>query len=350
MSQTNTNTKNGHNRNSRRGGRGREDRNSNGCSDCRNNRGNKAIAKYSFERKIKDGLISKLTITETGHRPSQFKNLSDALPIFCADKNYGGLDEVLHTRRDNVENDFMPAYPNANLWSTTHHIQVATVNPTARLVEGTEVNEHPVGYQTVQQTIVTNANLQKQLLSKYKRSSSKNKSQEYSKFLQYKKSLIIILFGQCDEATQTEIALGDNYTEDRNEGRLLAFIEQLRSICFGGNNSSLSYAPYKQVVAIKSLNTYTNNDPNDPHGFKEQVKIKFEATKAIVGRFPNGTATLMHLLSKTEPALDWDDYCALPAAGRLEWETRADTLNQAMIYIMNSKNEIAKKDLQLAYS
>ena len=72
--------------------------------------------------------------------------------------------------------------------------------------------------------------------------------------------------------------------------------------------------PYKEVVAIKSLNTYTNNDVNDPNGFKEQVKIKYEATKAIVGRFPNGTATLMHLLSRTEPdALDWDGYCALPA-------------------------------------
>ena len=58
----------------------------------------------------------------------------------------------------------------------------------------------------------------------------------------------------------------------------------------------------------------------------------------------------MHLLSNTEPnALDWDGYCALPAEGRLVWETRANALNQAMIYIMNSKNEIARKDLRLAY-
>ena len=49
----------------------------------------------------------------------------------------------------------------------------------------------------------------------YKRN-SKMKSQEYSKFFQDKKSLITILFGQCDEATQTEIALVDNYTEDRD--------------------------------------------------------------------------------------------------------------------------------------
>ena len=100
------------------------------------------------------------------------------------------------------------------------------------------------------------------------------------------------------------------------------------------------------------MNTYTNNEVHDPNGFKELVKIKYKASKAIhvVGRFPNGTATLTHLLSKAEPALDWDGYCALGAEARLEWETRADALTQGMIFIMNSKNEMAKKDLQLAYS
>ena len=64
---------------------------------------------------MKDGPITELTVTETGHRPSQFKKFWNALPVFCADKNYGSLDEVLHTGRDQVEDDFMPAYPNANL-------------------------------------------------------------------------------------------------------------------------------------------------------------------------------------------------------------------------------------------
>ena len=103
-------------------------------------------------------------------------------------------------------------------------------------------------------------------------------------------------------------------------------------------------------MAIKSLNTYINNDTNDPHVFKEQVKIKFEATKGIVGRFPNETAALTHLLSKTEPVLDWDSYCTLPAEEQLVWDLRGVALNQAMIYLMNSKNKIAKKDLRLAYS
>ena len=121
MSQTNTYTNNGQNQyqNSGRGGLGRGPNGSSRGDRC-NDRGNKSIAKYSFKEKMKDGPIYELTITETGHRLSQFKKIYDALPVFCADKNYGGLDEVLRTDRDQVEDDFIPNYPDANLWSHTH--------------------------------------------------------------------------------------------------------------------------------------------------------------------------------------------------------------------------------------
>ena len=116
----------------------------------------------------------------------------------------------------------------------------------------------------MEQTHVTDATIQKKLLSEYERN-SKNMSQEYAKFLADKKSLITILFGQCDKASQTEIALGANYTADRDARKLLTFIEQMCSVSFGSDDISLSYGPYKQIVAIKSLNTYTNNEPQDPH-------------------------------------------------------------------------------------
>ena len=115
---------------------------------------------------------------------------------------------------------------------------------------------------------------------------SKNKSQEYAKFFEDKKALIMILFGQCDEATKTEIALGATYTAGRQAGRLSAFIERLRKVCFSSDDGGLSYRPYKQVVAIKLMNNYTNNKFQDPHGFKEQVKIKYEFTKAIAVKIP----------------------------------------------------------------
>ena len=75
-----------------KGGQERGTLNGSGRGDCRNGHRNNSIAKYSFEGKMKDGLISKLTITEIGRRPSQFKKICDALSLLCADKNYKGLD------------------------------------------------------------------------------------------------------------------------------------------------------------------------------------------------------------------------------------------------------------------
>ena len=83
MSQNNTHTNNGQNRyqNSGRGGQDQGASNGIGHSNYRNDCVNKSIAKYSFEGKTKDGPISKLTITKTGHRPSQFKRLRLELAV-----------------------------------------------------------------------------------------------------------------------------------------------------------------------------------------------------------------------------------------------------------------------------
>ena len=284
MSQTNTNTNNGQNRNqiSRRGGQGQGEPSGSGCGDRRNGCRNNSIAKYLFEEKMKDGPISKLTITETGHRPSQFKKISDALPVLYADKNFQGFDGVLWTGRDLVKTDFMPPY-RANLWSTTHHVQVSIVDPNDNADEDTD--ERSVCYQIIYQIHVFDANLQKELLSEYERN-SKNKSQEYAKFLVDKKALIMILFRQYDEAIKTKIFLRVTYAADSNAERLSAFIEKNRTVCFGDDDGGLSYRPYKQVIAIKSLNTYTDNEPQDPRGFKKQVKIKYKNTKAIGRKIP----------------------------------------------------------------
>ena len=120
----------------------------------------------------------------------------------------------------------------------------------------------------VEQTHVFDANLQKQLLPEYKRK-SKNTSLEYTKFLADKKALITIIFGQCNEAIKTKIALSTTYAVDHREGKLINFIKRLQTVCFGGDDGGLSYGPYKQVVVIELMNNYTNNEPYYPHGLKE---------------------------------------------------------------------------------
>ena len=115
----------------------------------------------------------------------------------------------------------MLPYLDTNQWSTTHHVQVSTINPTN--VSDAVTGERPACFEMMERTHVFDTNLQKELLSEYKRD-SKNKSQEYSKFLADKKALITIILGQCDEATNTKIALERTYAADRQAGRLIEFL------------------------------------------------------------------------------------------------------------------------------
>ena len=90
MSQTNTNTNTGagntnRNHNAGRGGWGQGGSGSRGRGGCGNDHG-KTVAKYSFDGKMKDRPLFKLTITKGGQRATQYKKVIDALPVFCADK------------------------------------------------------------------------------------------------------------------------------------------------------------------------------------------------------------------------------------------------------------------------
>ena len=105
----------------------------------------------------------------------------------------------------------------------------------------------------------------------------------------------------------------------------------------------------KQAVVVKLMINYSNNKPYDPHGFKEEVKIKYDAVKAIAGKFPNGIVAMIKVLKAVVSALDWAGYCVLTPAKQFIWEDRGNELNKAILYLMNSKNKNAKKALCLAY-
>ena len=80
MSNTNTNTstnnRQNQNQNSGRSGQGPGFPTGGGRGDPHNGCGNTKSAKYAFEGKVKHGPISKLLITKTGHRPTQFKKIA----------------------------------------------------------------------------------------------------------------------------------------------------------------------------------------------------------------------------------------------------------------------------------
>ena len=59
-------------------------------------------------------------------------------------------------------------------------------------------------------TIITDSNLQKKLLSAYNQK-SKLKAQEWAKLKADKMAVMTIIYGQCDDASLTEVALNPDY-------------------------------------------------------------------------------------------------------------------------------------------
>ena len=70
----------------------------------------------------------------------------------------------------------------------------------------------------------------------------------------------------------------------------------------------------------------------------------------MVEKFPNGTGTMMELLKAEPIPLTLANYCAMTVADQAMWEERGDAVTKAMLLLLNSKNDKAKKDLCLAYS
>ena len=73
-------------------------------------------------------------------------------------------------------------------------------------------------------------------------------------------------------------------------------------------------------MAVKSSNNFSKAKPNDPHGFKEELKIKYNAVLAVVGKFPNRTDPMIELLKTETPILDWNNYYGMNVTDQAIWE------------------------------
>ena len=113
---------------------------------------------------MKDSQIFKLIFTKTGNLATQYKKIVDTFPVLCADKNYGGIDDVIWNRSDLVEADFTPLYSDTNLWSNTRHIEIISVNTGEVLAANG--SRTPIIVMELR-THVFDTNLQKQLLLEF---------------------------------------------------------------------------------------------------------------------------------------------------------------------------------------
>ena len=173
------------------------------------------------------------------------------------------------------QGETFPVLSSVNKWSTEVNVKIDTVDPTA-------TPPRPIIKVVAKKTRVFDVNLQKKVLPEY-HFESKIKQQEWAKHIANKKVLMTLISGQCDDATLTELALGTTYEVDCNKGNLIQFLDRLKLICYESDNGGLSHKPYKVVVPVKSLRNFINPREDNPHGFKEEVKVKYNATMAIVG-------------------------------------------------------------------
>ena len=88
----------------------------------------------------------------------------DALPVFCADKNYRYINDIICTGTKLLEAAFLPTYPDTTQWSCTYHVNIDIVEPTATVNAQTSVRL--VTSTMVEKTHIFGTSPQKQLLTK----------------------------------------------------------------------------------------------------------------------------------------------------------------------------------------
>ena len=150
-----------------------------------------------------------------------------------------------------------------------------------------------------------------------------------------------IIYQQCDDIARTKIALGTIYKNDCWDGSIISFLTRLQTVCDGSDDWDLSYKLYKNVMVVKSLNNFSNAKPNDPHGFKEELVIKYDAVLAVFGKSSKGTGPMMELLKAKTASLGCTNYCAMNVTEQAIWEESDDTSTKAMLLLLNSKDDIA---------
>ena len=99
-----------------RGGCGRSSNNGRGggrSSGGGRSRGNQhdLAKKSSHSGQVQSGCLKGLIISSDGNRATQYKVLKDCIPVFCAEKNYAGIGEIIRNMEDWKERTFYPPPP-----------------------------------------------------------------------------------------------------------------------------------------------------------------------------------------------------------------------------------------------
>ena len=325
-----------------------------------------------------------VVISSEGNRATQYKILKDGIPVFCAENNYQAVGQIVHDMKDWDESKFYPSAPSIGermTFSRPYNTvlceesvtkemkvrkQVQDIDEAGNLlVDGTtgdpimktvEVVEDVVTQVPIYGTkwVVTDETKQKMVLGKHERK-VRELEKKWNKCQEDKKLVLAMIWGQLDDDTQAQMILVASYAQARKDGDIVTFLESLRDICNGSDDGGLSYQPFKAVVAIKGVCNFTNPDVSNPHLYKKELRIKYEAMKAICGNFPFGTETLVFVMKNFAAAggnqnATLDDFYSMGPKERAKWERINDDLVLAMLFLNNSRNDEAKTQLRRSFA
>ena len=326
-----------------------------------------------------------VVISSEGNRATQYKILKDGIPVFCAENNYQAVGQIVHDMKDWDENRFYPSAPtdaermkfsrpyNTVLCEETittptmvsrqvQDVDPDTGDPLVESISGDpvmitrQVEENVISQVPIygQKWVVTDEAMQKIVMGKYERK-VRELEKKWNKCQEDKKLVIAMIWGQLDDDTQAQMILVASYAQARKDGDIVTFLQSLRDICNGSDDGGLSYQPFKAIVAIKGVCNFTNPDVSNPHVYKKELRTKYEAMKAVAGRLPFGTETLVFAMKHFIAAggnrnATLDSFFSMGPKERAKWERINDDLVLAMIFLNNSKNDDAKKDMRRSFA
>lgn len=271
--------------------------------------------------------------------------MKDTLLIYCAEKLYVGVGEIVCTMEDWDLATFYQAPPN-DVMEATLSVQYETKLCDQRLADGTD---QPVMGQT---WVIFDENLCDLEMDKYKQKVHKQEKQ-WNKCQEHKKLLMAIIWGQLDDDTQAKMELLANYQTHWTDGDIVKFLKSLCNIAHRSDDGGSSYHPFKAIVAMGSFNNFSSQDVTNVHLLKTEIKVEYKATKAICSKFPFGTEILVFIMVHFPGGAagnTFATYCALPAADKIRLEKTHDELVLAMSFLNNSRNDDAKKDVRRAFA
>ena len=116
----------------------------------------------------------------------------NVLSVFCTDKGYKCVDNVIHKNKEVDRAKHFPVYPDASKWSTELNVEIKMVDPNATPYTTTSVR--PNIKVLTNKIHIFEENLQKQRLSEYNLK-SKIKQQEWDKYIADKNAVMTLVCG-----------------------------------------------------------------------------------------------------------------------------------------------------------